>query len=200
MLSFSYLAMVMAVHCRCRCLALEVPVVVVVASAAADETKKSHVHEEEIRREEKARFDSEIVTYRIAAGLDQLLRALVDLHTARLDVRLDAVNHLALVVDHRRQVLEDLIHLDNVRLDLANGLLALAQHRHVHLLLDLNLRLVLLVRGTQWKGARLPRLRTAEKSISVLCCLPVGPSLKPELALARMTLSFSFCAAVRWIT
>ena len=48
--------------------------------------------------------------------LPELVRALVDPDVGGLHVLLDRVDHRALLVHHRRQVLEDGVHVDDVRL------------------------------------------------------------------------------------
>ena len=58
-----------------------------------------------------------------------------------LDVLLDGVDHLALLVDQRCQILEDGVDVDDVGLELTNRPLALPEVLDVLLLLQQQLRL-----------------------------------------------------------
>ena len=79
----------------------------------------------------------------VALGLAKLLGSLLNPDVRGLDVLLDGVDHLALFVDEGRQVFEDGVDVDDVRLQLADGPLTLSKVLDVLLLLKQQLRLAL---------------------------------------------------------
>ena len=56
--------------------------------------------------------------YLVRLGHPELLRTLLDPDVSRLDVLLNGVHHLALLVHHCRQVLEDRVHVHDVGLQI----------------------------------------------------------------------------------
>ena len=57
------------------------------------------------------------IAHLVGLRLPELVRALVDPDVGGLDVLLDGVDHPALLVHHRRKVLEDRVHVDDVGLE-----------------------------------------------------------------------------------
>ena len=74
--------------------------------------------------------------YLVGLGLPELLGALVDPDGGRLHVGLDRVDHLALLVDHGGQVLEDGVHVDDVGLEEEKNISKLSPCSHSRFGLD----------------------------------------------------------------
>ena len=74
-----------------------------------------------------------------------LLGTLVHMNGGGLDVRLDRIQQFVVLVHDLGDVLKDLIHVDDVGLDLLDRLFALSQQVQIDLFLNLQIDLVLLL-------------------------------------------------------